>query len=66
MRKPNKKAEAIQQKKREKRNASKKANGKIRQEKINHRVNVVEAKKVELLERWMGELVKQFESSHTK
>lgn len=60
MRKPNRKVEAIQQRKREKRNAKRLENKQIRQERLNHRRNVIEAKNIELANKYIEELTRQF------
>ena len=56
-------SQRIQEKHRVKQNANKKKNAKIAQEKLNHRVNVVEAKKRELFQKWMDMVNKQFEQA---
>lgn len=59
-------SQKIQERQRVKRNESKRKNAHIAKEKLNHRVNVVEAKKKELIDKWMSEVVKQFESQQQK
>lgn len=59
-------SQKIQEKHRVKRNESRKKNAQIRQEKLNHRVNVVEAKKVEFFNKWIQQVAQDFESTHAK
>jgi len=59
-------SQKIQEKRRNKRNESKRKNAHISVEKLNHRSNVVQAQKKEIFENWMKQVVEQFESSHRK
>lgn len=61
MRKVDKKVEERRRKNAEKRNARTKARKGIRQETLNHKVNLIEAKKKELFGRWMEMVNKTFE-----
>ena len=63
MRKPNKKLQEFRQRKAEERNARKRARKQIRQERLNHRVNVIEAKKQELFDRWVAAVNQHFRES---
>lgn len=64
MRKPNKHLERVKQENAEKINERKRRNRQIRQERLNHRSNVIEAKKNELFEKWVAAVSKHFEESH--
>lgn len=64
MRKPNRHAEKIQMRQREKRNESRRKNSKISKEVLNHRANVVEKKSIELANRYIEELTRQFNIKH--
>lgn len=59
-------SQRIQEKHRVKRNESRKKNAQIRQERLNHRANTVEAKKVEFFNKWIQQVAQDFESSHAK
>jgi len=59
-------SQKIQERQRVKRNASKRKNAHLSVEKLNHRRNAVEAKKSELIDLYMKEVVKQFESQQIK
>lgn len=54
MKKPNKNREAFRQKKAEQKAARKRQRKQIRQESLNRRANVIEAKKQELFEKWVA------------
>jgi hypothetical protein len=59
-------SERIKERQRVKRNESKKKNAHLAKEKLNHRVNLIQAKKDEMIKVYMDQIVKQFESQQQK
>ncbi len=59
-------SQKIQEKQRVKRNESRRKNAHLSVEKLNHRKNIVEAKKKEIYDAWMQQIVQQFESQQKK
>ncbi len=63
MRKPNKKVEAFRQKKAAKKAERKRGRKQICQERLNHRQNVIMAKKQEMFDKWVAAVNTHFKDS---
>ena len=66
MKKPNKKLQATRQKNAEKKAARKKARKQQVQERLNHKKNVIEAKRQEIMKKYLEVISAEFEKSGKK